>query len=139
MLPNEIPPINELKEDIISIPINNSRVRFAKKSDDGVCRNKKIFEVIDKSVLNKICYICGETFYSKFNRDRHIDIIHFKSKLIQCNICHESYQDIEKYMKTCPSRKIKGIINNALNDNDNKTQKIINNSHLTKNSKNISE
>ena len=76
-----------------------------------------------------MCYICRETFYSKFNRDRHIDIMHFKSKLTQCNICNESYQGIEKHMKTCTCRKIKGIINNIQNDNDNdnKSQKIINN------------
>ena len=84
-----------------------------------------------------MCYFCGGTLYSKLNRDRHADIIHFKSKLTQCNICHESYQDIKKHIKTCIYRKIKGINNNLQNDNDNKTQKIINNSNLTKNSKNF--
>ena len=39
MMLNEIPPINELKEDII-IAINNSSVGFVKKSVDGVYRNK---------------------------------------------------------------------------------------------------
>ena len=65
---------------------------------------------------NKICYICGSSFFSEFNRDRHIDRVHFKSNLEECPNWHKKFQNIIIYIITCNKKKDK--INSFNNSNN---------------------
>ena len=107
MIPNENLPISKLKENI-SKRRNNSCIHFLTKKYD-IDPNKKNIEINDNNDLNKICSICRNTFHSMFNRDRHINTIHYKLNLKKCKIFSKSFQDIQKHIKACPPKKLKKL------------------------------
>lgn len=107
--------INKEKKNSINISSSNSNIFFF--SNTNVIMPKADFENKKSSYeSDKICYICGSSFASEFNRDRHIDNIHFKLNLKECPNCKKKYKNINVHIKTCNKKDHK--INSFNNSNN---------------------
>ena len=85
--------LNEGKSIIKENNIINSSIYFI--TENFKDKNIKEFD------SEKICKFCGNKFFSKYNRDRHIDSIHLKLNYKECAICHLKFYSINNHIKKC--------------------------------------
>ena len=123
---------SNVKNYTISISRNNSDIKFIAIADNPLSNDNNIIKIFD-NISDKICYYCGSKFYSKFNRDRHISLIHLKSELTKCDYCNHIFQNLERHIKTCSVKNSKTTSNDAIERNNNNNI-ITNNSNFIDNS-----
>lgn len=68
-------------------------------SNDSII--KKISEKKKEEESDKICPYCYRSFYSEFNKSRHVDKIHLKKDIGQCPKCNGKFHNIENHIKKC--------------------------------------